>query len=476
MRTKSTLCLMASFCMLMFAITTHADKARPALNLESIFSTPEFRSQGLDNVQWSEDGACFTFTRRNTETGLLDIYEHEIATAEEHVLLSSDQLKHNGEPVEMSSYQWSDDRRFLLITGPVNRTWDSIREAPRWVYDNLNKSMMAMAGENTALRNVYLSPDGKHAGYVLDNNLYVADLEKGHVHAVTTDGSENIFNGIFDYGSTEFGFTDAWHWSPDGQKIAFWRLDVTELKVFYMIDELGKYNEIRALKYPNTSEKHAINQIGVFDLNSGETTWMDIGVNKDDYIPRIDWTRSSGKLSIQRLARSHELLDLLMADVETGETRIVMSETDPAWIDITTDLMFFEDQDRFVWTSEKSGYRHAYVHDYEGNEKQLTSGDWEIVRLIAIDEAAGWLYFYAKKDCLTEQHVYRVALEGSEVEKLSGEPGWYDWKFSPDRSQVIQSYSNASSPPTISLIHPPGEHVRVLVENKLEGLSKYDLY
>jgi dipeptidyl-peptidase-4 len=106
---------------------------------------------------------------------------------------------------------------------------------------------------------------------------------------------------------------------------------------------------------------------------------------------------------------------VLIADVETGESVVVLSETDPAWIDITEDLIFFKDQDRFVWTSEKSGYRHAYLYDYEGKEKQLTQGDWEISSLIALDEAAQWLYFYAKKDSFMDQHVYRVSLKGSDV-------------------------------------------------------------
>ncbi len=159
----------------------------------------------------------------------------------------------------MSRYQWTKNRRFLLITGPETRTWDSVIEAPHYVYDAHSKSTTVLADGSTALRNVYLSPGGEHVAYVLENNLYVTDLAKGTIRAVTTDGSANIFNGIFDYGSTEFGFVDAWHWSPDGQKIAFWRLDVTDLKVFYIIDELGKYNEIHSLKYPNTAERHAIN-------------------------------------------------------------------------------------------------------------------------------------------------------------------------------------------------------------------------
>jgi len=473
MRATRTLCFLTFLSVSLYASAGLADSGKPSLPLESIFTGPEFQSKALDNLQWRADGSSFTYTRRNPSTGLLDIFEQDVDDSKERLLLSSDSLTHQGKNVEMSAYKWSGDRRFLLISGPKVRTWDSVIEAPYYIYNSASQSMIALAEGNATLRNAKLSPDGRHVGYVLDNDLYVTDLPNGDTVAVTRDGSENIFNGIFDYGSAAFVFIDAWHWSPDGRKIAFWRLDVTDVKVFWMIDELGKYNEIRPLKYPNTAEKHAVNQIGVFDLASGDTTWMDIGDNTDDYIPRIDWTRSSKTLSIQRLTRTHKLLDLMLADAESGESTVIVSDTDPAWIDITNDLIFFNEQDKFVWTSEKSGYRHAYLYDYRGNEKQLTQGDWEIHSLIALDEANGWLYFYAKKDSFIDQHVYRVGLDGSTVEKLSDKRGWYVWNISPDRRYVIENYSNAASPPKFSLRKPTGSVIKVVLENKLEGLEKY---
>ncbi|HLF30923.1 MAG TPA: DPP IV N-terminal domain-containing protein, partial [Xanthomonadales bacterium] len=473
MRTRLTFCWIVGFCAILHAIAGFAAANRPSLTLESIFSSPDFRSENLNNVQWSEDGANFTFTRRDPHTGLLDIHQHDLASGETRVLLPAKVLSHQGAPIDISRYRWSKDRRFLLLTGPETRTWDSVFEAAHFILDTEGNLITPLAGGSTALRNVRLSPSGRHVGYVLENNLYVTELANGETRAITTDGSENIFNGIFDYGSTEFGFVDAWHWSPDGNRIAFWRLDATDVKVYWIIDELGKYNEVHALKYPNTAEKHAVNQIGVFDLRSGKTNWIEIGDNPDDYIPRIDWTRSANTLSIQRLTRDHERLDVLLADVESGSSRVVLTETDPAWIDITEDLIFFQDADRFVWTSEKSGYRHAYLYDYAGTEKQLTSGDWEISRLIALDEAGGWLYFSGKKDSLIDQHVYRVDLKGSEVQKLSGAPGWYDWNFSPDRSRVIETYSNAASPPRTVLREPSGDVIRTLITNDLKGLANY---
>jgi len=287
MSARRTFCFLTFLCISLHAVAGSKDSGILSLPLESIFSGPEFHGKALNNLQWREDGASFTFTRRNPSTGLLDIIEQNVADSDERLLLSSKSLTHQGKNVEMSAYQWSRDRRFLLISGPKVRTWDSVIEAPYYIYNPASKSIMALAKGNTTLRNVYLSPAGQHVGYVLDNNLYVTELASGNTVAVTRDGSENIFNGIFDYGSTMFGFYDAWHWSPDGQKIAFWRLDVTDVKVFWIIDELGKYNEVHPLKYANTAEKHAVNKIGVFDLDSGETEWMDIGDNTDDYVQRV---------------------------------------------------------------------------------------------------------------------------------------------------------------------------------------------
>lgn len=442
------------------------------LTLESIFASPDFGNRLLQNVQWTEDGSSFTYTIPDRDSGLLDIHRHDVTTGTDELLIPGRELTHDGEPVAMSSYQWSPDQRYLLVAGPVTRTWDSVYEAPYFIYDAQRESLRALA-DGKQLRNVSLSPDGRRVGYVFENDIYIAAVAGEETRAVTEDGSASIFNGIFDYGSTEFGFTRAWHWSPDGTKIAFWRLDATDVRVFYIIDELGKYNTVHALKYPNTGERHAVNRIGVYDLDSRRTTWMDIGDDTDDYIPRIDWTRNSRYLSIQRLTRDHEHLDLLMADVRNGDTRIVVSDKDPAWIDITTDLMFFDNSDRFVWTSEKSGYRHAYLYDYDGKETQLTDGDWAIMSLIAVDESNGWLYFYAKKDSLVDQHVYRAGLDGSDVQKMSGEPGWYEWQFSPDRKHVIETYSNANTPPVMELRSGSGAHVRTLASNDLPGLEKY---
>ena len=428
-----------------------ADQDRQPLTLESIFAGSEFENNLPQNIQWHENGQRFTFTRKNPDTGLLDIHEHDVAGGKTRLIIPGDALRHQGEPVGMSSYQWAVKRRYILLAGPVNLTWDGRNEAPYYIYEPATNQLWPLAASNPGLRNVFISPDGKHVGYVLDNNIYITALKDRTTRAVTSDGDSNIFNGFFDYGSRMFSRGPAWFWSPDGKKIAFWRMDVTDVKVFYMVDELGKYNSVRPLKYPNTGEPLAVTRIGVFDLDSGRTGWMDTGGNPDDYIPRINWTKSSDALALQRLTRDHNKLSLLFADAVTGESKVIVEDTDPAWVEVTNDLLLFRNRERFVWTSEKSGYRHAYLYDYEGNETRLTDGDWEISSLIDLDETAGWLYFYAKKDSFIDQHVYRVRLDGSEIE----------------------TWSDADTPHGMSLRKANGDTVRVLEPGKLASMDEY---
>ena len=473
MRSKLSHLLCCSACLLIFPTQCLANPEKDSLSLDNIFASDEFSTELFSNIQWRANSKSFTFTEVNPKSGLLDIYEYQVSSGKTKKLLAGDELKFDGKPVHMSHYQWSAHRKYLLLRGPLKLTWDGQQEAAFYIYESDSRQVWPLAKSHGDLRNVRLSPDGEKLGYVRENNLYLLDLKQRSTTAVTSDGDTNIFNGVFDYGSTEFSSKDAWFWSPDSQKVAFWRLDASDVPEFYMVDELGKYNTVRAMKYPNTGERHALNQVGVYELASGMTTWMDIAGKAEDYIPRIKWSNSSRLLAIQHLTRDHEQLTLYLANTKTGKSKAVLRETDPAWIDVRDDMRFLQEENQFLWTSEKSGYRHAYLYDYQGKETVLTSGDWEISSVIGLDEKQGWLYFYAKKDSFIDQHVYRVNIAGGEVEKLSDRDGWYQWQFSPDYKKVVETYSNARTPKSMRLRKPTGELIAILKANKLSAMKDY---
>ncbi|MEJ2194224.1 MAG: S9 family peptidase [Ignavibacteriaceae bacterium] len=448
------------------------------LSLEDIFFSTKYIPAKIANIQWLPDGSAFTYTATSITENLVDIYEFEIESVASKLLISGRDLKYNNEPIIMSNYSWTEDGNFLLIEGSETKIWRHSRQAPYYMYNINTREIKALGENDPGLRNVKLSPDGQKVGFVRDHNIYITDLNTGVEDALTTDGTENILNGEFDWVyEEEFSIADGWQWSPDGKKIAFWRLDQTRVKEFYIIDEMHVYNIVTPLKYPKTGEQNSIVKIGVVDVFTGETKWMNIGEEEDIYIPRIYWTNSSDKLAILRLNRKQNHVELLMTNTISGESMVTLEDRDSCWIEVReNNIIFLQNKDEIVWVSEKSGYRHAYLYDYEGNLiNQITSGNWEITDVLGVSEEDRLLYFSGKKDSPIEQHIYRVKLDGDDLQKITDEPGWHEANFSPDYKYFVNEYSSSSHPSKTKLVKTDGKLVRLLVENDLPELNELNV-
>lgn len=452
-------------------LTTFSQKQN--LSLEDLFLTNKYIAEEVENIQWLPDGSAFTYADSSEQNKLLDIYKYDIATGENKLMLDGSKLLYNNSLIRMSNYKWTADGRYLIIEGPEKEIWRHSRQAPYYLYEVESKNITALGNNDPGLRNVKLSPDGSRVGFVKDHNIYVTVLKTGEEIKITSDGNKNILNGEFDWVyEEEFGLADGWRWSPDGNKIAFWRFDQTRVKEFYLIDEMAPYNKVMSLKYPKTGEENSIIKIGVYDFTNGSTKWMNIGEYTDIYIPRIYWANSSNNLAILRLNRHQDFLEVIMSDVESGEGKVVLTDSDSCWVSIEEKkAIFLKNQDKFVWVSEKSGFRHAYIYDYSGNlVNQITSGNWEITSIEGVSEKDNQLYFYGKKDSHLEQNVYKINLDGRNLQRISPEPGWHKANFSPDYKYCINEYSSYNHPSKTYLRKTDGSPVTVLKENDLPAL------
>jgi dipeptidyl-peptidase-4 len=453
------------------------------LIVEDIFTLDEFEQtrftrKVVHDVEWLKSDKGFTYLVPNQDSKLYDLYHYDISSGEKKLLLEGSSLLFEGKPIEMRTHEWSKDENYLLLTGKLKRIWRHSRQSKVYVLDRKTGEMKSLAEKNSRVQNPKFSADGNMVGYTLDNNLYVVDLISGVSKALTTDGNADILNGIFDWVyEEEFGTADAWKWSPDGKKIAFWRSDQTHIKSFnYLLDQLPLYNEVHMVKYPKVGTKNSIVKIGVVNVNDGSTTWMDIGDEEDIYIPRIKWTKDPNLLSITRLNRKQNKMELLLADVTTGKTNLVVTDKSEAWIDVTDDLYFLKNKNRFIWTSEKSGFRHIYLYNFDGTElKQLTSGRWEVSKIVKLDNKNGWVFFEGKKESPLENHIYRVKLDGSKLEKISIEPGWHNAKLSKEFKYYLDFYSDIYTPPQVNLYKSDGKTIRVVDASTISGLSDYKL-
>ncbi len=456
------------------SVGVSAEGHEQTLDLETIFASDTFSPQLPKALHWLPVGDEFSHLRQSGSDQLL---VRRTTDGSEVETINLSRLRGLPKEFRVSDYRWNPEAEVLLLQGPVTTDWMGYRHAPWYVVDTSEFKLRPLGEAGQAVQLVKLAPGGGHAGFVFENNLYLVDLDSSAVIPVTTDGNEHIFNAVFDYGSTEFGPVDGWRWSPTGTHLAYWRMDANEVRTYPLIDELHSYSEVREFHYPNTGERHAINEIHVFRLETGKTNKLDLAHDPDDYLPELNWNAAGDALVVQHLARDHKTLKLWEVGLSNEKPRLLLQEQDPAWIDITHDLQPLADG-TLLWTSERSGFRHIYHLLADGKQRPVTSGEWSVDRMIGVSGSSPgehWVYFYAKKDSLIDQFVYRVNLEDGRQERLTDRPGWHEWAMSPGGEYVLAKHSDANTPHTQRLLRSDGERLLSLVEDSVPAFSKYEL-
>jgi dipeptidyl-peptidase-4 len=447
------------------------------LTVERIFGG-EFRLQGLPAIQWLSDGQRYTFVGDDG-----DLMVEDAASGRREVIVAASALVPQGaqQPIDIEDYEWSMDERKLLIFTNTQRVWRANTRGKYYVWDLDRRTLTPISTQNGWQMFAKFSPDGSRVGFVRDNDLYVSDLATGRETRLTQDGGEQIINGTFDWVyEEELGLQDGWRWSPDGQRIAFWRIDQSPVRTFYMIQETDSlYAQPVALRYPKAGTPNPIAKIGVVGVGGGATVWMDTGNDTEALLARMEWAQSPTEVIIQRANRIQNRVDVLLADATTGRSRPLFAESDAAWVDVHDDFHWLNDGRQFLWSSERDGWNHLYVYNRDGSvARQLTRGPWEVTRVMGVDERGGWVYFGATEEGPEERHVYRVRLNGrGGVEQLSREAGTHNATVSPAGTYYLDAYSTMSTPAVTRLHRANGAEVRTLVDNApvRQTLARLDL-
>ena len=310
-----------------------------------------------------------------------------------------------------------------------------------------------------------------------DHNLWIVTTADGKERAITTGGSEVVRKGEVDWVySEELDIYSGYWWSPDSSAIAYLEMDESKVSQFSLPNFASYTGEAELQRYPVAGGQNPTVRILVASLSGGEPRPMETGTETNMYLPRVNWLPDSRRLAIQRLDRDQNVLELLLADASTGKTSTLLTEKDQYWINISDDLHFFKDNNRFLWSSERTGYRHLYLYGLDGKEiAQLTKGDWEVNHVDAVDEAKGIVYFTSTEKSPTERHLYRVALDGSGLLRITKEDGFHMVNLSPAADFYVDMYSNAVTPPRQDLYRTDGTKASTINENKVDELSQYHL-
>ena len=459
-RIASTLLLLSFFAAIGFS--------QQAITLEDIWQRYTFFPRTVPGFNFMNDGKHYT----RLEGG--QIQEYDLTTGERtRTILDAALLKGLDGPPD--AYEFSEDEERIILVTETEPIYRHSTKAFFYIYDRTAETLTPVDPESKQ-RLATLSPDGQRVAYVLDNDLVVKELASGQITRVTTDGAINrIINGATDWVyEEEFGEDRGFFWSPDGKRIAFYRFDETQVPEFTMTnyrDDL--YPEQVTFKYPKVGEPNSEVSIHIYDLDSGQTSRV-LAVNQGgndpagwEYVPRIKWTQDPDQLCVFRMNRHQNDLELLLVDAQSGRQSSLLREKSEYYIDIHDNLRFLNDGKHFVWTSERSGYNHIYLHRLKGGEPEaLTSGDWEVTDFYGVDEANGQLFFEAARRDPMQREVYLKSLRGKDAPRpLAAAPGYNSANFSETFDYFVLSQSSIDSPPTYRVMDRMGVAVRTIEDN-----------
>ncbi len=423
---------------------------------------------------WRPDGEAFAYR----DQGKVFLYDARSGKAKEWFDLAA--LEENrkksssaGQPfnwqnrrVSEASLQWFPDGKELLVSAGGQLFV---------VHAGGRSDRLASAADDA--EDPKLSPDGSRILYRRDFNLYVLTISDGKTTQLTSDGTPTLMNGKLDWVyPEELDLGTASWWSPDSKSVAYFQFNVSKEFVYPQADLLGERAVAEPERYPQAGTPNAQVKLGVVSAAGGPTKWMALGDTDYTLLARVNWLPDSKTIAVERLTRVQDQLELLFVDPSSGVGRAVLKEKSKTWINVTDILHFFKGKNEFLWASEASGYRHLFLYSDDGQPiRQLTSGDWEVRRVVAVDDAKGEVYFTSSRESPLEEHLYKVSLDGGEPQRLTKEPGTHSINASAQGSYYLDTYSRMTDPPQTTLHDAEGKQVAVFRAADRKIVDEYEI-
>ena len=458
------------------------------LTLEQIYKDNEFKSEWTGRIRWLSDGSGYTAVEKSKfqvkndkgemESAGRDIAQYDPQSNSRKLLVSAEQLMVDGndKPLSIDDYIWSKDRSQVLIYTNSKKVWRSNSRGDYYIL-NLKTSVLTKVGasdyQDSRLMFAKFSPDANKVAYVYLDNLYVQDITSKKITQLTFDASTSTINGIFDWVyEEEFGIRDGFRWSPDGSKIAYWQLDTSGSKDFTMINNTDSlYPTITTFPYPKVGEKNPAAKVGVVALNTQKTVWAKFkGDAHNMYIPRMDWADNSDEIIVQHMNRKQDTNEVYLVSAKNGSLNHIYTEKEETFIESVSDVTWIDDGKSFLWISEQDDWRHIYKISRDGKSVvDLTPGAFDITSIQSIDDKAGWVYFIASPDDITQRYLFRAPLNGNgKKERMTPAQfaGTNSYYMDAKGQWAIHTHSSFNVPSTKRLVSlQDHKTLRVLTEN-----------
>jgi len=441
--------------------------AQKSITIEDIWSKYAFRPAAAGGFNVMKNGMHYTDLEANGD--YQDIVKYDLKSGKKiAVLVKGAEVKFKDKLIDISNYEFSPDESKLFFSVESESIYRRSSVQKNYVYDIKTGKTEELSEAGKQMFATF-SPVGNKVAFVRNNDLFIKDLNAGKEIRVTTDGKNNeIKNGWADWVyEEEFSKAAYFEWNADGTRLAYVRFDESKVKE-YTFDTYNNnlYPDKVTFKYPKAGEDNSVLSVHIFDLASSNTIKVDIGTETDIYIPRIQWTTDKNTLSLQRMNRLQNKVELLYANANDGSTKTILTEEAKTYIDITDDLTFLPNNKGFIWSSEKDNFNHLYFYDNTGKlVNQITKGNWDVISFNGYDEKSNTLFYISTEQGQINRDIYSIKLDGSSKKRLSTQEGTSDADFSTGLKFYVSSYSNANTPPVYELHSADGKLVKVLEDN-----------
>ena len=467
--------LFLALAMILATPAVHAEK----LTLEAITGKAPLSGPTLMKPKVAPDGSRVTFLRgKDSDVKQLDLWEYDVASGQTRLLVDSKVLLPGTETLSDAEKARRERQRIAAFSGIVDYQWSPDAKTllfplggELYLYDLGKQGSAAVRkltnGEGFST-DAKLSPLGGFVSFVRERNLWVIDLASGKQLQLTRDGSATIGNGVAEFvADEEMDRHTGYWWAPDDSAIAFARIDESPVPVQKRYEMYADRVEMVEQRYPAAGDHNVLVTLGVIAPRAdAAVNWVDLGKQQDIYLTRVKW-RDGQHLSFQRQSRDQHKLELIEANLADGKQQLLVTETSKTWVPLHNSLKFLKDG-RFLWSSERSGFEHLYVSSADGrSQTALTSGNWPVDELLAVDEDTGTVYFRAGIESALRSEIYAVPLAGGTPKKLSQAPGMHSAAFAKNASVYVDSWSNHNTPPQIELFRANGEKIATLLDNNL---------
>jgi dipeptidyl-peptidase-4 len=459
------------------------------LTIDRLFDAPSLAGPAAVGLKISPDGTRVTYLQGAPgNKDRLDLWEYSLREGRARVLIDSATLAPSPRSLSDEEQSRRERQRTAALSGILEYSFAKSGRALLFPLDGVlyycelgdstKHSIVRVGPSADFATDATFSPGGGYIAYIRGQNLYCYDIAAQREKALTHDGGAAIKNGMAEFiAQEEMDRSTGYWWAPDERHIAFARVDETPVTLASRFEIAADNIATFAQRYPWAGGANVSVRLGVVEIHSGATTWIDLGPDADVYLARLNWLPDGKTIAVQRESRNQRRLDLLFADIETGNSRVILTESSDAWIELHHELTFLTRTPEFVWASARDGFQHLYLYDLAGQlNRQLTAGHWCVddfrSRAIkAIDEENRLIYFSATEKTPIERHLYRTSLDTSDpraVTRISREDGLHGIVMSRDANFYVDAFSSASQAPQVSLRAADGSLIAFLVENRLD--------